>query len=60
MLRHHGQHDLTITSIDAHARHKIAQYPPAKLKASEVNLNAKITATEEDMTGIDDIEVYDY
>ena len=35
---------------------KIAQYTEPKLKASEVNLNAKIEATEVDMTGIDDIE----
>ena len=37
-------------SIDAWD--KIAQYTEPKLKASEVNLNAKIEATEVDMTGV--------
>jgi hypothetical protein len=39
-------------SIDAWD--KIAQYTEPKLKASEVNLNAKIEATEVDMRGISD------
>jgi hypothetical protein len=39
-------------SIDAWD--KIAAYTEPKLKASEVNLNAKVEATEVDMTGISD------
>ena len=39
-------------SIDAWD--KIAQYTEPKLKASEVNLNAKIEATEVDMLGVSD------
>ena len=40
------------SSIDAWD--KIAAYTEPKLKASEVNLNAKVEATEVDMTGISD------
>ena len=40
------------SSIDAWD--KIAQYTEPKLKASEVNLNAKIEATEVDMRGVSD------
>jgi hypothetical protein len=39
-------------SIDAWD--KIAQYTEPKLKASEINLNAQIQATEVDMLGVSD------
>jgi SUMO ligase MMS21 Smc5/6 complex component len=39
-------------SIDAWDR--IAQYTEPKLKASEVNLNAMVQATEVDMRGVSD------
>ena len=40
------------SSIDAWD--KIAQYTEPKLKASEVNLNAVVKATEVDMSGVSD------
>jgi hypothetical protein len=44
-------------SIDAWD--KIAQYTEPKLKASEVNLNATVQATEVDMSGVQDIPADD-
>jgi len=44
-------------SIDAWDR--IAQYTEPKLKASEVNLNAMVQATEVDMSGVQDMPAED-
>ena len=49
-----GTLDTTDLKASIDAWDKIAQYTEPKLKASEVNLNAKIEATEVDMRGVSD------
>ena len=49
-----GTLDVADLKLSIDAWDKIAQYTEPKLKASEVNLNAKVEATEVDMTGIAD------
>ena len=48
--------DATDLKASIDAWDKIAAYTEPKLKASEVNLNAKVEATEVDMTGVADDE----
>ena len=52
-----GSLDTTDLKASIDAWDKIAQYTEPKLKASEVNLNATVQATEVDMLGVsDDLE----
>ena len=49
-----GTMDTTDLKSSIDAWDKIAQYTEPKLKASEVNLNAVVKATEVDMSGVTD------
>lgn len=49
-----GTMDTTDLKSSIDAWDKIAQYTEPKLKASEVNLNAVVKATEVDMSGVSD------